>query len=129
MTKTRPSYFIYLLIFVLLLLAASLYVWREDVTTYFFSRSLKVNNNALAAADNRSEVISLDILRDPRVKSLTSQTKLFNYYDLVKSQDLIIEQSPVISLPPTEEGGAPVTIMPSRVRVGNSNPFVKKDRR
>lgn len=129
MTKTRPSYFIYLLVFILLLLAASLYVWREDITTYFFSQNLEVSNNAPAAADDRSDVISLDILRDPRVKSLTPQIKLFNYYDLVKSQDLIMAQSPLISLPPTEEGGAPVTIMPSRVRVGNSNPFVKKDRR
>lgn len=129
MTKKRPPYFIYLLVFILLLLGASLYVWRQEITSFFFSRNLKVETNAGTISPGNSEVASLEILRDPRIKSLEKQVKVFNYNDLVKSQDLIMDQTPIISTPSPDEDGAPIISRPSRVRIGNSNPFVKKDPR
>jgi len=126
MTKKRPAYFIYLLVFILLLLGASLYVWRDQVAVYLFSKDLKIAIDGGAPSQGRSEVVSLEILRDSRIKSLEQQVKIFNYNDLVKSQDLIIDQSPLINLPPPEGEEAPVILRPARVRVGNSNPFVKK---
>jgi hypothetical protein len=126
MTKKRPAYFIYLLVFILLLLGASLYVWRDKVASYLFSKDLRIEIDSGLSSGGRSEMASLEILRDPRVKSLEQQVKIFNYYDLVKSQELIVAQPPLINLPPPEGEEAPVILMPSRVRIGNSNPFVKK---
>jgi hypothetical protein len=126
MTKKRPAYLIYLLVFILLLLGASLYVWRDEIASYLFSKDLRIEIDSGSSSGGRSEIVSLEILRDPRVKSLKQQVKIFNYYDLVKSQELIMAQPPLITLPPVGDEEAPVILTPSRVRIGNSNPFVKK---
>lgn len=121
---TKQRFFItYLFIFLLVLAGLILFAFREQVASGLMPDSFNypTTNTTPVAGEG---VISLDVLRDARVKALQNKVEWFDYNDLNKSQEIILKNTPPLMVPGETSTSAPRQISPTKVRVGNSNPFL-----
>lgn len=125
--KQQSSTILYLFIALIILSGVSLVIFKDNVADSL------LNYDVVPAATNRAGgELKLDILRDSRIKELKNYVSVFSYEDLEKSQETILSNfntgdDIVISNPDNEEAASstkPQSI--TRVRVGNSNPFLIK---
>ncbi len=125
----KQRFFIsYLFISLLIVVGLVLFIVREQAADILLPDSLLTRPSTGGTLSSGGSALSLDILRDDRVRTLKNRVEWFDYNDLNKSQELISNNtSPIIN---PENTGAnststpPRQITPTKVRVGNSNPFL-----
>lgn len=125
--RQEKSTILYLFVFLLLVVGVLLFVFKDQLASQFLNYG---GTDEVEAVQPDNNVLNLDILRDSRVKALKNYISVFDYQNLDKTQDAIIEalkvqNEVVISNPePTATSSSGTTIQNYiRVRVGNSNPF------
>lgn len=129
--RNQQSLILYLFILIIIVVGFFLFLFKDGVADKILSYDVGVlnpiNNN------NTNNNLDLDILDDPRIKSFKSYVSDFNYSDLNKSQEALIasfsQGSDVVIVNPSDDNPASSTSRTFfRVRVGNSNPFLNKDK-
>lgn len=128
--RQERSTILYLFVIAIVLIGIILLIFKDNLASRYLNYGgtgevfvVKPENNAL----------NLDILRDSRIKALKGYASIFDYENLDKTQDALVEvlkvQNEVIISNPedkassSEENNSKKNIF-TRVRVGNSNPFV-----
>lgn len=125
--RQAKSTILYLFVFLLLAVGVLSFVFKDQLASQFLNYG---GTDEVVAVKTENNVLNLDILRDSRVKALKNYISVFDYQNLDKTQDAIIEalkvqNEVIISNPePTATSSNETTIKNYiRVRVGNSNPF------
>lgn len=125
--RKEKSTILYLFVFLLLAVGVLSFVFKDQLASQFLNYG---GTDEVVAVKTENNVLNLDILRDSRVKALKNYISVFDYQNLDKTQDAIIEalkvqNEVIISNPePTATSTGETTIKNYiRVRVGNSNPF------
>lgn len=125
--RQAKSTILYLFVFLLLAVGVLSFVFKDQLASQFLNYG---GTDEVVAVKTENNVLNLDILRDSRVKALKNYISVFDYENLDKTQDAIIEalktqNEVIISNPePTATSSNETTIKNYiRVRVGNSNPF------
>lgn len=125
--RKEQSTILYLFVLLLLAVGVLLFVFKDQMASQFLNYG---GTDEIVAVKTENNVLNLDILRDSRVKALKNYISVFDYQNLDKTQDAIVEalkvqNEVIISNPePTATTTGETTVKNYiRVRVGNSNPF------
>jgi len=125
--RQQNSTILYIFIVLIILIGLGLFIFKDNIVDQFLTYN--VNGPILNVSKGNVE-LNLDVLRDARIKALKNYVSIFDYNDIDKSQDIIqanlSKQSDVIISNP--DGTASTTTVNNnviRVRLGNSNPFLK----
>ena len=125
--RKEKSTILYLFVFLILAVGVLSFIFKDQLASQFLNYG---GTDEVVAVKTENNVLNLDILRDSRIKALKNYISVFDYENLDKTQDAIIEalkaqNEVVISNPePTATTTGETTAKNYiRVRVGNSNPF------
>jgi len=125
--RKEQSTILYLFVFLILAVGVLSFVFKDQLASQFLNYG---GADEVIAVKTENNVLNLDILRDSRVKALKNYISVFDYENLDKTQDAIIESLKVqneviISNPEVTATSSEETTVKNyiRVRVGNSNPF------
>lgn len=128
--RQQQSTILYAFIILILLAGTGLFIFKDQVANQLLNYNINGPTNLITKAT--SSDLKLDILRDSRIKALKNYVSVFDYENLDKSQEIILENAGkkddvVISNPDETATSTEVKAQDIiRVRVGNSNPFLVK---
>ncbi len=127
--RNQQSLILYLFILIIIVVGFFLFLFKDGVADKVLSYDVGV----LTPTNNTNNNLNLIVLDDPRIKSFKNYVSDFNYSDLNKSQEALIasfsQGSDVVIVNPSDDNAASSTSRTFfRVRVGNSNPFLNKDK-
>lgn len=127
--RQQQSIILYVFIVLIILMGLGLFIFKDNIVDQFLAYNI---NGPVVKVTNNNAELNLDVLRDSRIKALKNYVSIFDYNHMDKSQDAILANQGAAVIPSTDNTAsstasstATTTINTIRVRLGNSNPFIK----
>lgn len=124
--KKQESKTIYIFVLLIVVIGIASFVFRAKLVDTFLKYDYGATPTPVV---NKSDELSLDLLREDKIKALKTNFSVFDSEDLNKTQDLLAEEfrakaDSMINTVINADGSVSV-VKPVffRVSVGNNNPF------